>query len=853
MAAKCPKCQTENSDSAFFCSGCGIKLESAKEFSLLQTKTMRSAAQELRTGSTFAGRYEIIEELGRGGMGTVYKVFDTKVNEKIALKLIRPDIAADRETIERFSSEIRLSRQISHRNVCRMYDLGEADGARYITMEFVPGEDLKSMIRMSRTMSMGAILGIGKQVCEGLSEAHGQGIIHRDLKPQNIMIDKGGNAKIMDFGIARSVREEGHTGPGVVIGTPHYMSPEQADGKEVDQRSDIYSLGIILYEMAAGRVPFEGDTALSIALKQRGESPRNPKESNPGLSDDLCGVILKCLEKGRERRYQNAAELRANLEKIEKGIPTAERLVPRKKPLTSQEITVKFSLKKLIWPGLSVVALAIIAVILWRVSPARKGTAEPQKPPQEIAALPESGNSIAVLPFKNISQESGQDYFCDGMTDELIAKLSKIRTLRVISRNSAFTFKNTLQSTRDIARQLQVRSILDGSVRKAGDRLRISVQLIDAVTDAPIWSETYDKNLDDIFEVQETVAQAIVDALRIKITPEEKQRITERPIDNIHAYQCYLRARQAVYSYARENLDQAYEEIQEALRTTGDNVLLYSTLGVIHYQYANQAVEREQNLRKAQETVARIFLLEPDSPSGHRLLGLIQLREGKAREAVGHLKKALASDPSDFDTLYWLTYIYSQAGKIPAARETCLKLTLIDPVFASPDQKFYIEIMDGQFDRALEIFRSSGGSSNAHLRFWEIWILAFTGRLEETFNLIERFHSDYAQAGDYDSMLQFLKHSLQGQKSKALASITSGLIDYCQNDEQWSWMLAGNYALIGEKETALRWLETAVNRGFVNYPFISKHDPFLRNVRGESRYRELLSRVKHEWEHFEEP
>jgi len=390
VATKCPECQTENHDSSLFCSGCGTKLEAAGEFSLLQTETLRAPLQELKTGSIFADRYEVIEELGKGGMGTVYKVFDAKVKEKVALKLIRPDVASDRETLERFSSELRLARQISHRNICRMYDLGESNGAHYITMEYVHGEDLKSMIRMSRTMSVGAILGIGKQICDGLAEAHGLAIVHRDLKPQNIMIDKGGNAKIMDFGIARSVKEKGLTGPNVLIGTPQYMSPEQAEAKEVDRRSDIYSLGIILYEMATGRVPFDGDTALSIAMKQKGEAPRNPKQLNPGLSDDLCGVILRCLEKDREKRYQYAAELRSDLEKIEQGIPTSERMAPGKKSLTSREITVKFSLKKLIWPGLAVVALAILAVFIWRVALSRKVPTAQDKPSAEAAVLPES-------------------------------------------------------------------------------------------------------------------------------------------------------------------------------------------------------------------------------------------------------------------------------------------------------------------------------------------------------------------------------------------------------------------------------------------------------------------------------
>ncbi len=363
---KCPECLIDNPPDSRFCRKCATPLPTKEDLAISVTKTLRLPASELERGTTFAARYEVIEELGKGGMGRVYKVYDKKIKEVVALKLIRPEISTDEKAIERFNTELKLARKISHRHVCRMYDLGEEGPSHFITMEYVPGEDLKRFIKRSGQLTVGKAVSIARQICEGLVEAHQLGIIHRDLKPQNIMIDSEGNTRIMDFGIARFLEGDGMTTQGVLIGTPDYMSPEQAELEDVDRRSDIYALGVILFEMVTGRVPFEGKTPLSIAMKHKSQPPPDPRELNIQVPEELSQIILTCLEKEKERRYQSAEDLLLDLKNIAEGLPTTEKIVAPKKPQTSKEITVTFKMKKLLIPTLALMTLVILAIVIWQ-------------------------------------------------------------------------------------------------------------------------------------------------------------------------------------------------------------------------------------------------------------------------------------------------------------------------------------------------------------------------------------------------------------------------------------------------------------------------------------------------------
>jgi len=376
---KCPNCQTENPSESRFCLHCATPLKDDREdFSTIKTAQMPSF--DLSRGDIFADRYEIIEDLGEGGMGRVYRAFDQKIKEAVALKLIRPEIGFNTQAIERFRNELKIARKISHRNVCRMYDLGEEGFLTYITMEYVSGEDLKRFVKRAGQLTSGKAIFIAKQVAAGLTEAHRLGVIHRDLKPQNIMIDQDGNARIMDFGIARFVDSDKLTGSGVMIGTPEYMSPEQAELKDVDKRTDIYSLGVVMYEMVTGQVPFEGETPLSIVMKHKSVQPRNVREINTMIPKDLASIIAKCLEKDRAKRYQSAEEFIADLNSVERGLSTQERVVPKKKAVTAvKKIKKTLPWKQILVPAAAVVGCVIVLLAVLKFLPKKS-----KEPPVEI-------------------------------------------------------------------------------------------------------------------------------------------------------------------------------------------------------------------------------------------------------------------------------------------------------------------------------------------------------------------------------------------------------------------------------------------------------------------------------------
>ncbi len=756
---------------------------------------------------TTLGHYKILDAIGAGGMGAVYRALDTKLDREVALKVLPRDAAADPERRRRFDQEAKAVAALRHPNIVTIYSVEEIEGVPFLTMELVDGQTLAAHV-VGKRLSTDAFLEFAIPLADAVSSAHEKGIIHRDLKPANIMLDAEGRLKVLDFGLAKlieptpneddaTVLAKAMTKTGTVMGTAAYMSPEQAEGRNVDPRSDVFSLGIILYELATGSAPFQGTSVMATIAAILTATPLEVTQARPDLPNELGRIVSTCLDKDPQRRYPSAYGLRDDLIRLQEAIkPGVAPAVPKAQHKTS----------------------------------------------------------VVVLPFANLSPDPENEYFSDGLTEEVIADLSKVGALRVISRTSAMHLKGTKKNLQTIADELDVQYALEGGVRKAGQSLRITAQLIDVAADTTLWSEKYSGTLEDVFAIQETVSRAIVDSLRVTLTEEEDQKLAHDSGHNAFAYDTYLRARRDFWIHNKANLDRACAELEHALQIVGDDVLLYRGLGVANWQYVNAGISGDPAyLEEAERYALKIIELDPDSSHGPSLLGLVASQRGDNAGWIRHSTRAVELDPNDSDHLFILGAGWCFAGYPERARPYQDRLQSRDPLWEMGHFLHgFVAYLAGRFAEAANHYEE-GLRLEPASPLWPLAIAQAAASAGDTERAVRVIRENTPEPGSSSTanLGHIYKHALLGEADAVDALTNDAFVQQIWGDPQYPHFMAQVQLLLGRRDEGLKWLRQATERGFIDYPFFAERDPMLESLRGDPRFAELLDGVRQKWERFE--
>ncbi len=743
-----------------------------------------------RLNAALEGRYRIVREAGAGGMATVYLADDLKHERRVALKVLKPELAAV-VGAERFLTEIRTTANLQHPHILPLFDSGEADGFLFYVMPYVEGESLRDRLDREGRLELDEALRIASDVAEALQAAHEQGVIHRDIKPANVMLSRG-RALVADFGIARAAElseSRRLTQTGSSIGTAGYMSPEQAAGSDdVDHRADIYSLACVLYEMLAGEPPYAAPTVIAMLAKQVTEPVPSVSRLRPNVPSSLERALRLALEKEPSARFDSAVAFAQALVAAEGG-PVAE--------------------------------------------------AAPQE------------RTVIVLPFVNRSGSEDNEYFSDGLTEEVISDLAGLSHLRVISRNSAMALKGTRKDTATLARELGVTHLVTGSVRRAGDALRVTAELVEARSDTPLWSEKFSGTVEDVFGIQEEISKQIVSALELKLSTTEERKVTERPIDDVVAYDCYLRARRDMYLWTPEAQRRALRFVDQASEIVGESAQLLATAGLIHWSMVNtNMVAAEVGLAMSEELAGRALSLERDHGLAILVRGLCAGLAGRRAEALVDVYRAAELLPDDpvvltelgrFSNSSGLRHHWKYVEQISSTDPLNPLSALVVSSYrwlngpreeAAPPSRRAIELLPPNVASMLHVI---AGAQIAEAGFRDEAIEILLGAADKLENPAER------------TLAAFSAHALRGDRSGALAHATPALEEAITNEFS-ARIAADGFALLGLEDEAMRWLRRSVEMGYLHWPNLAEGAVFLEDLRGSAAFQALLDEVKPRWE-----
>ncbi len=693
-------------------------------------------------------------------MGVVYKAEDTKLKREVAIKFLPHYISSNEEEKKRFEIEAQAAASLNHPNISTIYAIEESDDEIFIVMEYIDGVELKDKINppsslLSKRGDTGGLpineaINIAFQITEGLEAAHKKGIIHRDIKSGNVMITKDGKVKIMDFGLAKIGGGIQITKIGSTIGTVAYMSPEQARGDEIDNRSDIWSLGVILYEMLTGKVPYRGDFEQAVIYSILNEEPDSVSSIRKDIPLKLELVIQKILNKNPILRYQSAEEFLKELKELQNK--------------TGQ-------------------------------------------------AKSEADKTIAVLPFENISPDKETDYFADGLTEELIINLSRIKEVSIVARTNSMRFKGTNKDVNTIGRELGVRYIMTGSVRKFMDDLRISVQMIEVNKGIQLWGETYKGKLADIFDIQEKVSKEIADAMMLKLSPVEKVELTKKPTLNAEAFDCYLRGRNFLLNRTKNNLDFAILLFEKAVELDSRFAAAYAGLGEAYATIYRDFDRKENWLDKALEVSLKALMYDASLSEAYATIGLSYFGKGAIEEGMKAARKAIELDPNNYNAFWIYARILHTIDRNKEAIEALEKAVELNPQFyeAYDDLRMYYEGL---------------GDNEKHMNVIK--------KLLEIYPQLLRKHPEDA----YRHMAYAVTLAVAKRNEEAKIEGNKAL-DLSSDDPIMMYYGACLYARLGEKKEAIRLIGDSIKSGYENFEWI-KRDPDFENIRNEPEFVELI-------------